>query len=248
MVNKAAVGVLGVIVVVSLGVGTLIGMQIGGTADAPAAGPDQPSANGGSPDSDASSDGGTPTADGTAGTDATPTEQRTTIPARQFEESKIAGYVATYVNDYREEHGRQRLSTSDNTVEKVAAMARNHSVAMANAGRVDHEIDGVDTSRRYGKADLQDRCKFKAPDASYVRYPDSDFESIGSTAAGQHYQDGDETRFNGNESAVARAVVDEWIDSPAYRERLLINGPSRLGVGVEVASGGTAYVTANVCA
>ena len=251
MVNKTAVGLLGVIVVASLGVGILIGMQLGGGAVD--AGTDA------SPSQDAVTE--TPASaepNSTAATEAPPTEtatpaeshaeQRTTVPARQFDESEIADHVATFINQERRNQDRSRLKVGDGTAESVALMAGNHSVAMADAGTVAHEIDGVSTAGRYKRNELFERCKFKSPEGSYISTPDEEFELIGQTVAGRHYRDDGAEQFNGDERAVARALVDAWNESAEYRERLLVPGPTRIGVGIEVTQGGKVYATADVCA
>lgn len=269
MVNKAAVGILGVIVVVSLGVGVIVGMQLGVTDGTDAAPDDGPSgqtqgdqtgdgqAQGGSQDGDGetngSPDAGTESDQAATADAASPTEQRTTVPARRFDADEIAAYVATFVNREREANGLGALQTDGSTSLKVAAMATNHSVAMADAGEVSREINGVSTHHRYRSHDLADRCKYKAVDAQYVRDPGQErfadeFEVVGSTVAGQPYESGGETRFNDDERSVARAVVDTWTTDADDREPLMLEGPSRLGVGVDVTESGDVYATASLCA
>lgn len=246
MVNKTAVGLLGVVVLASLGVGILIGMQLGGGGDAPTATV---------PTTDSSTATATPTGhqtaanpSGTATPSTTPTDRQTTIPARQFDEGEIAARLATLVNEERQERNRSSLGTGGKTASRVAAMAVNHSVAMADNGAVAHTVDGVSTRNRYENNDLFERCKFKSPEGSYISQPDEDFELIGSTKAGTRYQDDGEERFNGDEQSVARALVDGWLEDEENTERLLVRGPTRMGVGVEVTAGGTVYATVAVCA
>ena len=245
MVNKTAVGLLGVVIVASLGVGVLIGMQRGGGADTATTTVPSSGDQTGTP---------TPSQSGTSSSSTTETpagestEQRTTIPARQFDEGEIASHVAEFVNQERQNRDLQRLETGDATSTTVAAMARNHSVGMADAGNVTHEVEGVDTAGRYRQNELFERCKFKSPEGSYIRQPDEEFELIGMSYAGTPYQDDGEEQFNGDERAVARAIVDDWMQSSEYSERLLVKGPTRMGVGVEVTDGGKVYATMDVCA
>lgn len=243
MVNKSAVGLLAVVIVASLGVGVMVGMQLGANG-----GGDVTAAGGQSADGSTATPAGN--GDGTTATTASgpSAEQRTTIPARQFDEEEIANYVAQFFNQEREGRGFEQLSTDGTTADQVAAMASDHSTAMANLGETTHEIDGVGTSGRYRNNDLFDRCKFKSPEGSYIRQPDSGFESIGLTYAGTQYEDDGQTKFNADERAVARAIVGDWMQSSNDRNRVLINGPTVLGVGVEVTDGGRVFVTANVCA
>lgn len=249
MVNKTAVGLLGVVVVASLGVGVLIGMQLGGgaqTATNATPGSDTTTAtpvdgeNGSASDSNSTSETATP-ADGT-------TEQQTTIPARQFDEDEVATHIATFVNEERTEAGRIELLTDDATGESVSELSRNHSVNMANAGQVAHDVGNGSTAARYKRFELFERCKFKSPEGSYIRQPDEKFELLGSTHAGVHYQDDGEEQFNADERDVARAIVDDWNESSTYSERMLVEGPEHMGVGVEVTQSGTVYATLDVCA
>jgi len=115
-------------------------------------------------------------------------------------------------------------------------------------GSAAHKVDGVSTTNRYRNHDLYERCKFKSPEGSYIATPDEKFELVGTTYAGTHYQADGGERFNGDERAVARAIVDDWNESATYGERLLTRGPTRMGIGVEVTSTGKAYATVDVCA
>lgn len=248
MVNKVAVGVLAMVVVASLGVGILIGMQLGGGGGASAPAATAPTTDGGTetPASQQSNGGDAATATATPAEEQI--ERHTEIPARQFDEEEIAAHVARFANEEREAQNRTRLSTGDATATRVSAMASNHSVAMADHGDTAHNIDGLTTTARYKDNDLFERCKFKSPEGSYISTPDEKFELIGQTYAGTEYRDDGETRFNADEEDVARAIVDEWNESSTYSDRLLVRGPTRMGVGVEVTSEGTAYATIDVCA
>jgi hypothetical protein len=242
MVNKTAVGLLGVVVVASLGVGVIVGMQLGG-ADAPTAA---------TPSTDGTSQTPTDASDEESEETATPaheqTDQHTEIPARQFDDEEIARYVAEFVNEERAAHEESALRTDDATATGVSAMANDHSVAMADHGTVAHEIDDVSTSDRYENSDLYDRCKFKSSEGSYIRTPDESFELVDTSYAGVAYEDGGEQQFNADERDVARAIVDDWIANSTYSERLLVTEPTRMGVGIEVTADGKVFATVDVCA
>lgn len=244
MVNKTAIGILGVVVMASLGVGVLIGMQLGGGTSAPVA--TSPAVDGetATPANDQTNDGGDEAATPSESTN----ERQTTIPARQFDEQEIANHVAEFVNEERKAQNRTRLATGDATATRVSRMASNHSVAMADHGSAAHKVDGVSTTKRYRNHDLYERCKYKSPEGSYIATPDEKFELVGTTYAGTHYEADGQERFNGDERAVARAIVDNWNESGTYSERLLTRGPTRMGVGVEVTSTGKTYATVDVCA
>lgn len=245
MVNKTAIGMLGVIIVASLGVGIVIGMQLG-TGDAA---PDTASpTEAGESEMPAGDETESDSPESTATPTENPSEQRTPIPARQFDEEEIAFHVAQFVNEERENRNESPLDTDDATAVRVSAMASNHSVAMADHGSAEHEVNGESTASRYKRNELYDRCKFKSSEGSYIRQPDEKFELIGTTYAGVTYDDGGEERFNDDERSVARALVDAWNESSTYSERMLVEEPTRMGVGVEVTSDGTVYATVDVCA
>lgn len=244
MASKFMAGLLAAIVVASLGTGILIGMQVGGNTDTPTTSP--------ATDTETAVDAADETATTTSGEIASPTEspteRRTTIPARQFDEQEIAAHVIEYVNEERLDQNRSEFETDDKTATRVSVMAANHSGAMADAGTVAHEIDGVSTTARYKNDELFERCKFKSPEGSYISQPDEEFELVGTTSAGSHYQNDGEEQFNGDERAVARALVDSWNESSIYRDRLLVKGPTRMGVGIEVTADGTVFATVDLCA
>ena len=245
MVNKTAVGLLAVVVFASLGVGILVGMQLGGGVDSPT------TATSPSDRSTATSTVDGPGQDETGATATAtenPTERHTSIPARQFDETKVASAVAAYVNEERQKRNLTTFITGDATAKDVSKMASDHSVAMADYGSAAHEVDGVSTRERYKDDGLFDRCKFKSPEGSYISQPDEEFELIATTYAGTSYEDDGSKRFNGDEQAVARAIVDDWLQNSTYTERLLIRGPTRMGVGVEVTSTGKVFATVDVCA
>lgn len=250
MVNKTAIAFLSVIVVASLGVGILVGMQLAGPASSPA---NAVQTTGETPTT------ATPTSTSTgddagneSGATATPVDsespQHTEIPARQFNDEEIAAHVVEFVNEERQAQNQSAMRTGDATASKVSAMASAHSVAMADNGSAGHTVDGVSTSERYRNNDLFDRCKFKSNEGSYISQPDEEFELVGTTYAGVVYDDDGQEQFNGDERAVARAIVDGWLESSEYTERLLVEEPTRMGVGIEVTSTGTVYATVDVCA
>ncbi|MFB6309066.1 MAG: CAP domain-containing protein [Haloarculaceae archaeon] len=261
MVNKAVLGILVVVVVASLGVGILIGMQLGGGA-APADG----GSDGGGCGSDGSGGATTTPTNGTANATATPTNgtanatatptpatptptltpERTTVPPRRFDEREIALAVVDGINEeIREPRGLATLSGRSRTAGQLSVMADNHSISMADEGKVIHEINGNNSADRYRANDLYDTCKFESNTGEFiVSADDNQLEAIGRTVAGRTYDDG---QFNANETAVAQAIVEEWRTSSTYRQPFLYENIEHVGVGVEITRAGDVYVTANVC-
>jgi uncharacterized protein YkwD len=127
-------------------------------------------------------------------------------------------------------------------------MARSHSVQMANAGEATHKIDGEGSAARYRDNELFDRCRWSSPDGNtLVTARGNALEAVGVTKAGQPYYVDEKRYFNGNESAVARDIVDSWWDTDTYGPRLTRPNADELGVGVEITRRGDVYVTADFC-
>jgi hypothetical protein len=243
MVNKAALSVLGVIVLVSMGVGVLIGMQIGG-GGADMAGATSPTADGGAPgeNGDSSVDDPTTVPGGEVDTVRPPSE-RTTVPARRFSAGEIRDEIKSLVNERRESQGLSALRVDGQIVDQLDAMAHGHSNEMADEGRVTHNVGGNTSRLRYENADLFSICQFESDPGTYVvdaRY--NRLELIGHVVAGRTH-DG---KFLETESDVAAAIVSDWL-SGTSRDRLFYENAGRIGAGVEVTSDGDVYATANLC-
>jgi len=115
---------------------------------------------------------------------------------------------------------------------------------MAEAGVARHTIDDVASVDRYDQYSLYDTCKFKIQ--SYVETADdNELEVIGQTYAGQEYPDNGTQQFNGNDTAVATTLTDDWLTT--QRGRLFYENAERIGVGVTVTNTGTVYATVNIC-
>jgi len=230
MVNKSLLALAVVVLVAIFGVGVLVGTQIDGAAlSTPAA-----------------SDGGSTPTDGTTGTTPTATSAEPTptpVSPESFDESAIAGRLVTLINEARAQENVTQLSTTGNTAGTLAAMAQNHSDAMAAAGEVNHTIDGQNSYDRYESNDLVDRCSF-ARGGTTIESPTRDrFEAVGQTVAGQ--PGGSE--FNANDTAVAEALADDWLSTLPYSQRLTLDGAERVGVGVTITEAGDVYATVNLC-
>ncbi|WP_135302495.1 CAP domain-containing protein [Haloarcula amylovorans] len=247
MVNKVLIGLAGVVLLSAVSVGVIIGTQLdGGLANTPTETPTESQES----IETATTTPAPATATKTATKTATPvrTERRTSMPPSRFNETAISQYIATYVSDARAEEGIDRFETNGRTAKRVEQMAQGHSEAMAEARNAAHTIDGVTSAERYENHDLTQYCEFKSAEHSYIETPRRNrFEAVGKTVAGQAYEANGETRFNANDSAVARAIADAWLDSSTYRERLFLANAERLGVGVVVTENGDVYATANIC-
>jgi len=269
MVNRVVV-VLGIVFVGVLAVGGLLAMVLGGApmggeggaatpavvdstplppaTTAPATGTTAATATSASaptPTAVATSTAAAPTAT------ASPTPARTTVPVEAFDPREIERQVVAAVNDRRAAAGLPALSTSGGAADRLTWMARNHSIAMADEGQATHRIDGRDSADRYRAADLYDRCSWAAENGGYLvkadNPPGNPLEAVGVTTVGQVYTDGGQRRFAGNDTAVARAVVESWWETDTYQPRLTRAGAERIGVGVELTRANEAFVTATLC-
>jgi uncharacterized protein YkwD len=260
MVNKAALAVLGIIVLVSMGIGVLIGMQLGDPTGSEANQSSDTSDGGPTPipaeETTVASDGGqTPTAvprnpddDRTTRADA---PRRTEIPSIRFDEAKIASRLKEAINQRRAEEGLDRLRTDGSTVDELDRLATDHSIEMATEGRVNTYAGNSTSRERYKEAGLYSTCALSSASDTYIiqaDYPtDSSLEVIGRTFAGRIPPDESIDRFNENETMVARDLVDSWFNDPDYSERLTYENANSIGVGVVVPENNAAYATVTLC-
>lgn len=254
MVNKTALGVLGFIIFASMGVGILIGMQLGGPVSGQAA------------DGNETNDGATPLPTETTRTptpfpDSPPTavdpggpnptvtlEERTTVSYRRFDGQRIAGLVKERINERRTQAGLSRLEVQGNTVDRLDAMATTHSIAMADAGQLRNFLDGNSSADRYREFGLYSSCSFSNAQETFIVDADGNqLEVIGEASAGRAYGSQANPQFNENESQVADQLVREWWSDQSKRGRLSWENAERIGVGVEVTQDGSAYATVNLC-
>jgi uncharacterized protein YkwD len=195
-----------------------------------------------------------PTATGTPGSTtsptATPAATRTPMLIRRFEATKIESAVRKLVNEWREEQGLAPFALPEGRlVADLNAMARSHSVAMADTGTVAHTVDNRSSTDRYHEFDLYWNCRFKRANHDYIVTPDRNrLEVLARTYAGRSYAaGGGVTDYNANETAVARDIVEAWTSDPTFRERLSYRNVTRIGVGVETTRDNEVYVTGNLC-
>jgi uncharacterized protein YkwD len=190
----------------------------------------------------------TPTPTATA-TVSSSTTTRTPMLVRRFDVAEIESEIRRLVNEWREEQDLPAITRADTKlVADLNAMARSHSVAMADAGRTVHTIDNRTSADRYHEYDLYWNCRFHRNDHEYTVTPNrNQLEVLGKTYAGRTYTGPDGTDYNGNETAVARDIVDAWTTREPFRQRLSYRNVTRLGVGIETTRNNEVYVTGNVC-
>jgi len=191
----------------------------------------------------------TATATPTVTPEPTPTPTRTPMLIRRFDTAEIERHLRRLIDDWRTERGLDPFTQPDGTVvRKLDRMATAHSVEMADVGETVHRIDNRSSAGRYRDYELFETCQFKKRGAQYIVTPTRNrLEVLGKTYAGTSYRGPDGTRYNEDESAVARAIFDNWRTTSVFRERLSYANATRIGIGVETTRDNEVYVTGNLC-
>lgn len=231
MVNKVALLVLGVVILTSVGVGALVGLQFGPgeqAATTPTSGAGTPTAA--SP---------TPTASGTGTATVSPTARPTVAPAA-FDRAEIEAALFAEVNAYREANGLETLYAEP----ELREMARFHSENMADEGELSHTAGGFTTAQRYERFDQDCRVSNNADRGTLTG---DALEALEYAVAGRPYEADGETRYHRNESAIAAAVLQDWNASADASKRLNLEDATHVGIGVHLTTDGEVYVTLNLC-
>jgi hypothetical protein len=244
MVTKAALGAVGVVVIAVLGGGFLLGTLM----DDSSAGPGEGTAT---PTETAAP---TPTAAGTAtavAPTATPTagDQGTQTPtlARRFKVAAVEDNVTQLVNRERGNESLEPLGTDGVIADRLGAMAGEHSVAMADAGRVSPTIDGVTQSERYQEYDVYENCKYSDGVNVYTPERPEKFVALASNAVGDYEDVEGERVYVSDERTAARMLVEKMLADPDMRAALVNEHVSRAGVGAEITRNNEVYVTVALC-
>ena len=195
----------------------------------------------------------TPTAAPTATpTPTATTPQRTVVLPDEFDERRVEVLIVEEINERRTAEGLDPLLGNGTVPERLREMVREHSVTMADAGRVNHVIDGNASADRYRDNDLYRLCRWKADGREAIIAADNNgyaanesaLEAVGHTYAGREY---DEGQFNGDEQAVAAAIVEDWYRDYRFERRLMLPNATMVGVGVTITQSGEVYATADLC-
>jgi uncharacterized protein YkwD len=195
------------------------------------------------------------TATPTATTTTTPTAttaRRTAVLPSELDERRVEVLIVEEINDRRTAEGLDPLLGNGTVPERLRAMARDHSVAMADTGRVNHVIDGNASVDRYEDNDLYRLCRWKAEGREAIIAADNNgyagnesaLEAVGHTYAGREYDDG---QFNEDEEAVAAAIVEDWYRDYRFERRLMLPNATMVGVGATITQSGEVYATADLC-
>ncbi len=162
---------------------------------------------------------------------ATPTLEPITLDA--VDEPAIQTAIAETINGQARD-GLDDLTYEGSLSEDLIVMAQEHSLAMAKAREVAHEIDGVGVEDRYSEHDLS--CRFLDNDDQW-RVNHLEMEAVG--AVGIH---------GTTVQQVADTMVAQWLeDTDDAKHTLTLKNAGHIGIGVKLAAE-RAWVTANLCA
>jgi len=147
--------------------------------------------------------------------------------------------IHKYVNEERRDEGLEPLKYDP----RLVSIATNHSEDMVEKGYYSHTApDGTTIEDRFSEAGYE--CRISVP-GGVIK---TGSENIAQTyyQKGVEKSDGD-TELYGNESEVARAIVDSWMESEGHRENIMQPYWRHQGIGIELTANNTVYATQNFC-
>jgi len=242
MANKVLILVLGAVVVTSLVVGGLLGMQFAG--DGGDVVPEETS---------------TPAVEATATTTALPTSTPTpSTPADGSETATTAEPTATPTPEPTPTFSPSGVNTTaverhlrigiDEEVREGAdslryeatldEMAQFHTDNMVAQGYPAHAAAGYSTEARYEKFDRHAHCRVPNDNNAGIR-DGEELEVIGRISLN--------TSGNLNETGIAERLLDEWTADETAMERLGLRNADQAGVGIAVSSDARVYATVDLC-
>ena len=237
MANRLLVLVLGAVVVTSLVVGGLLGMQLaGGGGDEPLtttpATTSQPTAT------------TVPTAMPTTSTAATETPSSgpstaTATPEQTFSPDSVnTTAVEYYLRTLVDEEVRTEGQSLGHDDEKLEEMAQFHADNMLEQGYPAHAAGGFSTRARYEKFDRYSHCRVPNDNNAGIR-DGEELEVIGRVTLN--------LSEDPTEQEIAQQVLDDWSDDETRMERLSLVNAEDAGVGIAVSENARVYVTVDLC-
>lgn len=138
-------------------------------------------------------------------------------PELEVNMTEVELLVIELLNEERAERGLSEVTHDP----RLSAVARNRSDRQAERGYISHWISGT-------------RYDHQLQQTNYDCGPGT--ENVASTNAGLRIED---PRFNSpkpgtNESRLAEAVFNQWMDSDPHREGMLTNGQTTIGMGAYI--------------
>ena len=171
-----------------------------------------------------------------------------------MDNAAVEKWVIHYTNEQRAKAGLKPFK-HDSVISNIA---RAHSEKMVRFG-LTHEIQGSDPTDRALAAGYN--CRAYHGDGSFsFGLSENIAEHPRVTQwSGTGYRGGSTTwrptAFDSDSKAMARGLVEEWMDSPGHRENILDNDAHRIGVGIAIVESAergwireTVYATQNFSA
>jgi uncharacterized protein YkwD len=158
----------------------------------------------------------------------------------KFDPTKIENLIYQFTNEQRTRNGLAALANDAS----LASIARSHSKDMAANGYLAHvNLDGKDASDRAASAGYSCYKKYG------IYYTDGVAENIAQDWLFTSYMtEWIYTLYNWHtEESLARSIVEEWMESPGHRQRILTSTYDRIGIGVGIANNDAVYSTQNFC-
>lgn len=247
MSKRTAFGILALVVLVSFGIGILIGIQLSSPN------------NSAIPSAETSSDQ-TPTRTGSVTTKRRVTTipenvspQRSSsgnnsmTPEHSKPEKTLEKIIKNRINRVRRDRNLTVLNTEGYPSTKLSAMASDHSQKMAREEMVSSSINGNSSADRYRRAGLFDTCKFPSNDRKSTIDPQlGRLELVANPVSTENFENTYEG-YKGTPYGVAADTVDHWLNSREGRNKLTYQNARRLGVGVTITEEGSVYVDATLC-
>lgn len=234
MANKLLILVLGAVVVASLVVGGLLGMQFAGDGGDDPLTTTQPTAA----TTAAPTDSQPSTTAGEATETATPAATTTPTPGSTFSPESVNATAVEYhlraLIDAEVREGGQPLD-EETTLDE---MAQFHTDNMVEQGYPAHDAGGYSTRARYEKFDRYSYCRVPSDNNAGIR-DGEELEVVGRVTLN--------LSEDPTEREIARQVLDDWSDDETYMKRLSLQNAEDAGVGVGVSQDARVYVTVDLC-
>ena len=232
--TRSVLLVLGMLILGSMSVGILIGIQLSSGTDSPVSNQTTKSP----PDN--------PTPTPISGPNQTPYENtQTTSP--QSPNRQLQDVLLSTINSYRIQHGRSPLDNTGPPTDRLRQIATNHSQDMATVGVARISLRGSTSSDRYSEAGLNKRCSFPSNSGYSTIDPSvGKLELVANPVRAPPYENV-EGGYNGDPSTVAESALKTWTSSNQDRRKLLYKNAEQAGIGVVITNRGSVYLTVSLC-
>ena len=161
---------------------------------------------------------------------ATPTPQNKHVGEGKLDSKDIEVWVFEFTNEEREKEGLEPFQHDA----AISDIARSHSEHMAEASVFGHSIGGQDANDR--AADAGYECRAHREDGSYTYGLGENIALRGRVylwrGRGSRWWP---EEYEVDSRAMARVLVERWMNSPGHRQNILGRQARRIGVGVAVA-------------